>query len=203
MWGVLLTLGLFVDEGLGNTVGVPFGGAGTVAVPRPPDMGLDPPPRAQPPLYSPRGDAAALRFCRDIPKYSTCQVFLVRPGLPTRALPRSDVQRLLWSPDGRFLIGAGANTVRLWNLAGGVRAQVPQPPGAGATRLVRTRTVTGLHLRRGELCVSLLADVFRKSGGPAVAGRTATFRYALPALRPAERAPSPPGRATPPPATCP
>jgi len=33
-------------------------------------------------------------------------------------LKNSDVTRLLWTRDGKYLIGAGGNTVRLWNLVG-------------------------------------------------------------------------------------
>lgn len=185
MWSLLLTLGLFVDSGLRETVHVPFRQSGTVAVQRPPDLGADYTPRAQPPLYSPRRDAAALRFCWDLPRAATCQVFLVRPGLPTRALPRSDVTRLLWTPDGRYLIGAGADKIRLWNLAGGVRVQMPRPPEVEVDRATRTRAITGIHLEGNDLCVVLLADVFSRAGGRA-AQQSTTTRYVLPALHPAE-----------------
>ncbi|MEF2277684.1 hypothetical protein V3W47_05180 [Deinococcus sp. YIM 134068] len=137
-------------------------------------------------LLFPRGDAAAVRFCWDIPKYDSCQMRLARPDGTVQVLKNSNVRQLLWTRDGKYLIGAGVNTVRLWNLVGGARTAVPQTPVDEPNRVTRTRTITGLQLHGNGLCVKLLADVFRKSGGLALAQRSTTVHYALPSLRPVE-----------------
>ncbi|MVN85798.1 hypothetical protein GO986_03360 [Deinococcus sp. HMF7620] len=49
---------------------------------------------------------------------------LAQPGEPVRPLPNSNVRTLFWTADGRYLLGGGFNTLRLWNLAGDVRTRV-------------------------------------------------------------------------------
>lgn len=136
-------------------------------------------------LMSPRQDAAAVRFCWEIGKYDGCQVFLARPGQPTLRLKNSDVKRLLWSQDGKYLIGAGANTVRLWNLVGGMRTAVPTP-GQVYARLTRhSSQIVGLTFRGRNLCVRTQDQWYEPNGQQA--GRSVSVtRYALPTLRPLE-----------------
>lgn len=135
-------------------------------------------------LISPRQDAAAARFCWEIGKYDGCQVFLVRPGLPTLRLNSSDVRRLLWTGDGKYLIGAGANTVRLWNLAGGVRTAVPAP-GPVFASLQHTSQIVGLALEGRDLCVRTEDQWYGRNSSWSGQSVTTT-RYALPMLRPLE-----------------
>ncbi|WP_414657171.1 hypothetical protein ACINK0_01480 [Deinococcus sp. VB343] len=166
-------------------VTVDFGARGKVAVPRPAPQ-ADFEAQLRQVLMSPRRDAAAVQFCWDIPKYAFCRVMLARPGQSVLTLKNSDVRKLLWTPDGKYLVGAGANTVRLWNLVGGVRAHVPGlEPNQLGERIV-TRDITRLWVERDKLCVAMLSDVFKTSGGPALRQRTSTTRYQLPALRPLE-----------------
>lgn len=133
-------------------------------------------------LLSPRGDAAAVRFCWDIPKYDSCQVHLVRPDGTVQELKNSNVTRLLWTADGKYLIGAGANTIRLWNLVGGVRAALPRPVLLGKQRSFSH--IGRLWLRGSDLCVSMNSEVFGPNGGYATGQQVTTTRYALPTLKP-------------------
>lgn len=133
-------------------------------------------------LVSPRGDAAAVRFCWEIGKYDGCQVLLARPGQPTQRLKNSYVRRLLWTADGQYLIGAGANTVRLWNLAGGVRTAVPTPAPAFAP-LQHTSRIVELAVGGWDLCVSTEDQWYGRNSSRAARSVTAT-RYALPTLKP-------------------
>jgi len=133
-------------------------------------------------LVSPRGDAAAVRFCYEPPGFRFCEVHLARPGLPTITLKNSSVLRLLWSADGRSLIGAGTNTVRRWNLSGGVRVATPAPPliEPGVTQSVSV--ITRLWLDRGNLCVAAQDQLFGMQGQQKRRTVTTT-RYALPTLQ--------------------
>lgn len=70
---------------------------------------------------SPRGDAAAVNFCWVIPKYRSCLVRLVRSDGSMSDLRNSEVDKLTWSGDGKYLIGAGASTLRIWNLGGSLQ----------------------------------------------------------------------------------
>ncbi|WP_152545002.1 hypothetical protein [Deinococcus phoenicis] len=133
---------------------------------------------------SPRGDAAAVRFCWEIGKYDGCQVYLARPSGAVLELKNSNVTKLLWTEDGKYLIGAGENTVRLWNLSGGSRAAVPQP-------FLETGQQSVSHIRRfwlrdRDLCVAMNSEIFGPNGGYAVEQLMTTTRYALPLLKPLE-----------------
>lgn len=133
-------------------------------------------------LLSPRGDAAAVRFCWEMSKYGGCQVYLARPGQPVLELKNSNVRQLLWTADGQYLLGAGENTVRLWNLSGGSRAAVPRPVLSGNQQ--SNSHIRRLWLRGRDLCVAMNSEVFGPNGGYATGYLTTTTRYALPALRP-------------------
>lgn len=66
---------------------------------------------------------------------AVCRVVLARPGRGPLTLKAGVVGDLFWTPDGQYLIGAGVNTLRLWNLNGGLRLAVPQGvPEADAAR---------------------------------------------------------------------
>ncbi|MBB5232753.1 hypothetical protein [Deinococcus budaensis] len=174
-----LLLALTAPQGGSLTIG--FGAAGSVKI-----DGLTPwyDERVyhDPPLMSPRGDAAALRFCHDFAKYQPCTVYLAQPGQPVQTLKNSNVQRLLWTGDGQYLIGAGANTVRLWNLSAGGRAAVPYPVLTGKQRSVSQ--IERLWFRDRDLCVAMSSEVFGPNGGYATGRLTTTTRYALPTLQP-------------------
>ncbi|MVN85963.1 hypothetical protein GO986_04210 [Deinococcus sp. HMF7620] len=72
---------------------------------------------------APNGRFVALLFLRDavFAKDHTAAAQLVRPDGSVLDLPKSDVNILKWTPDSRYLLGAGPTTLRLWNTAGGVR----------------------------------------------------------------------------------
>ncbi|WP_221089943.1 hypothetical protein [Deinococcus aquaedulcis] len=113
-------------------------------------------------LYAPGRRAAAVLFCWESLRFTGCEVMLARPGQPTRALPDSNVRTLLWTPDGRFLLGGGFNTLRLWNPLGGMRS-VTVIPGSRSND-----PPLALALKGGVLCVR--------------SARSAA-RYTLPALQ--------------------
>lgn len=133
-------------------------------------------------LLSPRGDAAAARFCFEPPGFRFCEVYLARPGMPVLTLKNDTVFQLLWTADGRYLIGAGRNTVRLWNLAGGVRIATPAPPLIELDVTQSSSVITRLWLDRGNLCVAAQDQLFDAQGQHR--GQTVTTtRYALPSLK--------------------
>lgn len=163
------------------TVTFANGSTQTVVGPENTDQNAEYPWTLQGAQPSPRGDAVAVRFCWDIGKYSGCQVRLARAGRPMTVLSRSDVTRLLWTADGRYLIGAGANTVRLWNLSGGVRTATPSVTGAVPRAQSHSR-IAGLKLSGPELCVQT-ADVWSGPNSARVGETRSAVRYALPSLR--------------------
>ncbi|MCP2013719.1 hypothetical protein L1280_000847 [Deinococcus sp. HSC-46F16] len=162
-------------------VEVSFTGGQKVSV-RGPEPVADFPANPVQTLLSPRGDAAAVRFCWDIPKYSVCQVHLVRPDGTVQVLKNSDVRRLLWTEDGKYLIGAGVNTVRLWNLSGGVRTAVPTPGQVYAGLSQNSSRIVGLSFRGRDLCVRTENQWYERNGQQARRS-TSTTRYGLPTLR--------------------
>lgn len=172
---------------LGQNVVVDFGAKGKVSVPKPKPNG-EAEPVVQPISISPRGDAAAVQFCWNISTMSPlmCQVSLVRPSGQILTLKDGAVGPLLWTPDGQYLIGAGNNTVRLWNLVGGRRLHSPQPPNNQAGFHSHTGRINRLWLERGFLCISAWGEVFRSTGGLSVGQFSLTTRYALPSLKPLE-----------------
>ncbi|BDP41774.1 hypothetical protein DAETH_17430 [Deinococcus aetherius] len=97
-------------------------------------------------LYSPGHRAAAVRFCWEVPKFMGCAVRLARPDGSVLDLENSDVLGLLWTTDGKYLLGASHNTLRLWNPVGGVRTVTPgteidgDPPLRLGVRSVCVRT---------------------------------------------------------------
>lgn len=109
-------------------------------------------------LYSPRGDSAAVRFCWDAIKYDGCTVYLARPGGQVSPLQNSNVERLLWTQDGEYLVGAGANTLRLWNLSGGVRSVVYRTK-TGAPGGIQRLWLVPNGRGRSDLCVSSLDNL--------------------------------------------
>lgn len=161
-------------------VDVAFPGGRSVRVGGPAPMADFPANPAQT-LLSPRGDAAAVRFCWYIPKYDSCQMRLVRPNGTVQVLKNSNVRRLLWSKDGKYLIGAGVNTVRLWNLGGGVRTAVAMRalPTPG---WVYQYEIKRLWWHGSDLCVSTL-DVGWARTGKASSQASTTTRYAIPSLK--------------------
>lgn len=178
-----------------RTVDVAFSGGPVVRVTGPEPV-ADFPAEPAGTLMSPRGDAAAVRFCWNIPKYDSCQVRLVRPGGAVQILTKSDVRRLLWTPDGQYLIGAGANTVRLWNLAGGVRTAVPTPGQVHAGLSRHSSHIVGLAFRGRDLCVRAQDRWYGRDGQQARQSVSVT-RYALPTLRALQTVSAPEGQEAP------
>lgn len=119
-------------------------------------------------LRSPRGDAAVVRFCWEAVKYDGCELHLARPGQPVQVLKNGDVKHLLWTSDGQYLAGAGKNTIRLWNLSGGLRTLVLP---------ASTSSVRALTWMAGSLCVQTL-----EYQHPGQYGQAA-HRYKVPSLR--------------------
>jgi len=136
-------------------------------------------------VISPRQDVAAVQFCGNHTMESGCVVYLARPTGRIQELKNSDVTPLLWTADGRYLIGVDRNTVRLWNLSGTFRSVMPPPQPGMPSSLFE---VTRIWLDRGGLCV---ASVFRTTPDQPRSGdapplplstTAATTRYALPFL---------------------
>jgi WD40 repeat protein len=166
------------------TASVSFSSGETVTVTGPADSFNHPefPWTLQQILLSPRGDAAAVRFCFEPPGFHFCDVYLARPGLPALTLKNSNVTRLLWTADGRYLIGAGKNTVRLWNLNGTVRIATPKPPLIELDVTQSASVIGRLWLDRGDLCVAAQDQLFDAQGQQKRQTVTTT-RYRVPTLR--------------------
>ncbi|ANE43489.1 hypothetical protein SU48_06585 [Deinococcus puniceus] len=127
-------------------------------------------------LYAPTQQAAAVRFCWNAVKYTGCETKLAWAAQPVLTLPKGDVSQLLWTTDGKYLIGAGANTLRLWNLVGGVRTAATPVVGSVVQRLWLAQSRSG----KADLCVSVgrmlpVNGVYRTT--------MTTLRYALPTLK--------------------
>ncbi|GHG03846.1 hypothetical protein GCM10017783_15470 [Deinococcus piscis] len=131
-------------------------------------------------LYSPRSDFAAVRFCWDAVKYHGCRVYLARPGAQVTELKNSNVERLLWTQDGEYLLGAGANTLRLWNLSGGMRSAMYQTATGRSTQRIQEWWLVLNGRGRTDLCVSA-QDGFRLEKNAAIY-TLSTARYRLPTL---------------------
>lgn len=156
----------------------------TVEVPRP-DAGMEDIMVVARPdiLFSPSGNAAAVLFSWSVgPKYEGSQLFLAEAGHRALKLETADIWPLLWTKDGKYLIGAGANTVRLWNLAGSVRRAIPALPARWQRdRKIIRREITGLTLGESALCVHI-SFVLAKAGA-SDEGLETVSRYALPSLK--------------------
>ena len=124
-----------------------------------------------------------MRFCYEPAGFRFCEVRLARPGLPVLTFKNSSVTRLLWTANGQYLLGAGDNTVRLWNLSGGIRAAVPLPPLITPGITQSSSSITRLWLDRGDLCVAAQDWLFDAQGQTKDHSVTTT-RYRLPALKP-------------------
>jgi len=146
-------------------------------------------------VISPRKDVAAVQFCVNHAMESGCVVYLARPTGGIQELGDSDVAVLFWTADGRYLIGADHNTVRLWNLSGAFRSVTPPPQPGMRSSLFE---VTRIWLDRGGLCVASVfqttPDHPRPAGAPPppLSATAATTRYALPLLTELTTTVSPP-----------
>lgn len=54
-------------------------------------------------------------------KYWDALIYLVHPNGRVQRLRNDSVLDIKWTNDGKYLIGLGSNTLRLWNLNGGLR----------------------------------------------------------------------------------
>ena len=136
-------------------------------------------------VISPRKDVAAVKFCVDHAMESGCVVYLARPTGRIQELENSDVATLFWTADGRYLIGADRNTVRLWNLSGAFRSVTPPPQPGMRSSLFE---VTRIWLDRSGLCVASVFQITPDQARPMnalplpLSTTAATTRYALPLL---------------------
>lgn len=174
---------------LAQTVDVHFPSGQTVKVAVPEPMGQSP-AQVQPVSFSPRGDAAAVQFCWDIPTMSPlmCQVNLVRPSGKIHDLAGGAVGPLLWTPDGKYLIGAGNNTLRLWNLVGGRRLALVNNFGDGPQ--TQADHIGKMWWQGQDLCVQAQGTVWKAVSSKGRQGETMTFtaRFTVPHLQPVKTA---------------
>jgi len=123
-----------------------------------------------------------VRYCYEYPGGAFCEVHLAQAGLPVTVLKNSNVTRLLWTADGHFLIGAGTNTVHLWNLRGTPRTAVPHPPLIEPGLVQSSSEITRVWMDRRDLCVATRDNLFDAVGQQKRATVT-TSRYRLPTLQ--------------------
>ncbi|WP_155297597.1 hypothetical protein [Deinococcus kurensis] len=112
------------DPQLAVTVKTP---AGKVVVVRGPQVPIQPDPdftwrwSVQKVVKNRSGQFTAVLYSGAMSKYWDANVFLVRPDGRIDRLKNDTVRDVQWTEDGRYLIGMGVNTVRVWNLNGGLR----------------------------------------------------------------------------------
>ena len=71
--------------------------------------------------FSPASTFAVVLFHWPASKYSEQTAYLVKPNGAVLSLKDSEVWKILWTRDGKYVLGFGSNTLRLWNLKGGLR----------------------------------------------------------------------------------
>lgn len=96
-------------------------------------------------IAAPGGSVKALHWCWQDGKFWDCQVQLVTRTGQVTTLKNGSVRRLAFTPDGKWLAGAGDNTVRLWNVA--------SPAAAPRTRVIPNRFTDRLEVGRQTLCI--------------------------------------------------
>lgn len=175
-----------VAQAASPTVAVHFPSGQTVKVPVPKsgDVVLA---QARLIRFSPRGDAAAVEFCLDVSFLGIllCEVDLVRPGGQILQLKGGAVEgQLLWSSDGKYLIGAGGNTLRLWNLVGSRRLTVVKNFGDGPQ--TQADHIGKMWWQGQDLCVQAQGTVWKSVSSKGRQGETTTFaaRFTVPHLQP-------------------
>lgn len=129
-----------------------------------------------------------MQFCWDVPTMSPlmCQVNLVRPNGPILTLKDGAVGPLLWTPGGQYLIGAGNNTLRLWNLVGGRRMALVQNVGDGPQ--TKANHISKMWWQGQDLCVQAKGTVWKTLGSKGRQGEATTFtaRFTVPHLHPVQ-----------------
>ena len=181
MLALLLAAAVSIPPPPQTTVNFPGAAPITVVGPATPAGRADFPWTLAQTLYAPGQRTAAVRFCWDAAKYTGCEVHLARAGRGALVLRNSNVKQLLWSADGRYLIGARANTLRLWNLSGGVRTATLRDEIPEANWTVQP-VIRRLWFYRGDLCVAA-HDFAYNTKTFARRENVSTGRYALPTLR--------------------
>lgn len=153
-------------------------------MPLPAAMAVNPPYELQQTLISPRGDTAALKFCQNVSVLGAllCPVLLTRPDGVAINLKHGVTGQMLWTADGKYLVGAGNNTLRLWNLSGGVRlAQPPVGPSVLHARRIGVN-IQRLWWFKNDLCVSTVQEWVNEQTKVNSLQMT-TVRYRVPALK--------------------
>ena len=111
-------------------------------------------------LFSRRSEAVAVRFCNDHTMESGCIVYVAKPTGRILELENSDVNLFLWTANGRYLIGSGGDTVRLWNLSGGMRTDTLTLPVSDPGLTPGASEITRLWLDHGDLCVAMKNQLY-------------------------------------------
>ncbi|WP_420596217.1 hypothetical protein [Deinococcus sp.] len=71
--------------------------------------------------YSPDHKFAAVQFTFSVAKGYNSAIYLVRPDGSTFRLASDTVFSIEWTSDSKYILGFGGNTLRLWNLNGGLK----------------------------------------------------------------------------------
>ncbi|WP_293912956.1 WD40 repeat domain-containing protein [Deinococcus sp.] len=110
---------------------------------------------------SPDGKATVVHYLGSAYKYWNAAVFLVDANGHLSELKDSVVRRVFWSGDSRYLVGIGDNTVRVWNLSGGLRkvsfGNINASAFSGSTLCIET---TDDHAIGGDSDVSRVVELY-------------------------------------------
>lgn len=88
----------------------------------------------------------ALQWCWQALKFSGCQVQVVGRDGGAVFLLNSDVREVAYTPDGRWLLGMGNNTLRLW--------KADQVTGIPRTKVLGIHSVQQMEVSRRHVCIT-------------------------------------------------
>ena len=95
---------------------------------------------------SPQKPQKTLHWCWQALKFSGCQLQVVNKDAAPVFLLNSDVREMAYTPDGRWLLGMGNNTMRLWN--------ADQVTGIPKTKVLGTLGVQQMEVSRRHVCIT-------------------------------------------------
>lgn len=95
---------------------------------------------------APTRQLTALHWCWEALKFWGCQVQLVGPQTGPVTLKTGSVRQVRWTPDERWLVGMGDNTLRLWDPS--------QPDRMPRTSVLKMNGLVRLDVGAQHICVT-------------------------------------------------
>ncbi|ASN81738.1 hypothetical protein [Deinococcus ficus] len=95
---------------------------------------------------SPQKPQKTLQWCWQALKFYGCQLQVVNKDVAPVFLFNSDVREMAYTPDGRWLLGMGNNTLRIWN--------ADEVTGIPKTKVLGTLGVQQIEVSRRHVCIT-------------------------------------------------